>query len=503
MSKSAVQQSAAVLAFAAGLAVAPAAHAETPVHPDHDVMIDRVVMPATRASLQMGAVDGPIGFGTRGDAPVPAFVFTGGDPEGDAPSDVVFTDDGETIIVAHRESGNLILWDADTRAFVGSVDVSGLAQSVDVTPDGSRAVVACIDTGLASIVDLGTLTEIATVPVGQVPGSVSVSPDGALAAVHAAFDGTTIIIDIATASVVRTIPGIDTWSRLSFSFEAPAQSVQYGGPQFIDNTRLINVDLGADEIQFIDATTGAVNRVAVADSPFRVGVSLDGATAVVAHSGSSRTLTVFDIATETVSSTIPTAFDLSGPVAVNADGTKAAVAVQNAARVIDLQTGSSGFQLDTASLNDMVSNFDGTRAVGIGFRGPVIDFASGLLLGNANQAVSCEIGAASPADDRTAMCSTTFGDDLVVIGTDSTPSLEAYQLSGPDVEGDRCRTIAVSADGSVAVAVSIFSDTASIIDTATGRSPGRRRSGSGPAVWRSLQTGRRRWSRTSIRRSRA
>ena len=474
--------SSAVLAAAAGLATA----GPTPddpawgVHPDGDAPAASEIGPATAMTTRFGAL-ADLSWGTRGTPPSPAFVFTGGDPEGDAPSDVVFTPDGETIIIAHRESGNLILWDADTRAFVGSVVVSGMAQSVDVTPDGSKAVVACIDTGIASIVDLGTLTEIATVPVGVVPGSVSISPDGARAAVHAAFDGATTIIDIASATAERTIPGIDTWSRLSFSFEAPAQSVQYGGPVFIDATRLINVDLGADEVQFIDAATGAVNRIPVADSPFRVGVSGDSATAVVAHSGSSRTLTVIDLAGETVSGTIATAFDLSGPVAVNADGTKAAVAVQNAARVIDLQTGSSGFQLDTASNNDLVSNFDGTRAISIGFRGSVIDFASGLLVGNTNEAVSCEIGAASPADDRAAMCSTTFGDDLVVIDTDATPALEAYQLSGPDVEADRCRTIAVSADGSVAVAVSIFSDTASIIDTATGTVTGTAKVGQRPS----------------------
>ena len=460
-------ESIAVLVASAGLA-SSAVGAGFPVHPDGDLPEMSAVQSARAAAIRHGSIPGPVGFRDRGAAALPVFVFTGDDPEGDAPSDVVFTPDGSTIIVAHRESGNLILWDAATRAFVGSVPVSGLAQSVDVTPDGSKAVVACLDTGIASIVDLNSLAEIATVPVGQVPCSVSISPDGARAAVHAAFDGATTIIDLASATVERTIPNIDTWSRLSFSFEAPAQSVQYGGPVFIDNTRLINADLGADEVQFIDASSGAVTRVPVGDSPFRVGVSGDGSVAAVTHSGSSRRVTVFDLASGTVSAVWNTGFDLSGPIAVNADGTRAVVAVQNAARVGDLTTGSFGSELGTASLNDLVPNFDGSRAVGIGFRGPVIDFASGALLSNANQVVSCEIGAASPAGDLTAMCSTTFGDDLVVLDTDTSPSLLAYQRSGPEVEGDRCRTIALSDDRSVAVAVSIFSDTASIIDTASG-----------------------------------
>ena len=457
--------SVASLVLAAGTAAALAGGA------DGDAPVDTRVMPATRAAAMYGEPVGPVGLGTRGAAPAPVFVLTGSDPEGDSPADIVFTDDGETIIIAHRESGNLILWDADTRGFLGSAPISGLAQSVDVTPDGQTAVVAGINTQTAHIVDLGTLTETDVIGIGQVPGYVSISPDGTTAAVHAAADGETYLIDIATATVLGTVPAIDSWGRLSFSFEAPAVSVLYGGPEFIDNGRLFNVDLGADEIQFIDAATGVVNRIGVADSPFRYGISADGTTAVVAHSGSSRTLTIVDLATETVTGTISTTFDLSGQVAVNADATRAVVAVQNAARVIDLTTGNPiGFELNTASNNDIISTFDGQYAVGIGFRGPVIDFATASLLALTNEAVSCEFGAVSPVDYRAAMCSTTFGDDLVVVETDGdgSPGIEAYQLSGPLEEGDRCRTVAMSEDGSVAVGVSIFSDTATIIDPATG-----------------------------------
>ncbi len=399
------------------------------------------------------------------------FVFTGSDPEGDAPSDVVFTPDGQTIIIAHRESQNLILWDAATRAFVGEVPLSGLAQSVDVTPDGATAVVACLGNDSVSIVDLNTLTETAVIPVGRVPGSVSISPDGARAAVHAAVDGTTYIIDIASATVERTIPGIDTWSRLSFSVEAPATSLQYGGPEFIDNTRLINADFGGSEVQFINAATGAVHRVAVAASPIRVGLSSDGTTAVVVHSFAARTLTVLDLASETITATFPTTFDMWGPIAVNADASRAVVAIQNAAQMIDLATGAPvGFSINTASNNDLLSTFDGKYAVSIGYRGSIIDFANASLVTDANNAVSCEIGAVSPVDYRAAMCSTTFGDDLVVVNTNGGggAGLEAFQLSGPAPEGDRCRTAAITPDGSTAVGVSIFSDTAAVIDTATG-----------------------------------
>jgi YVTN family beta-propeller protein len=441
-------------------------------HPDGDPARHAQVLPASRAAawpVELGP-PGPVGFGARGPAPAAGFVLTGSDPEGDAPSDVAFTPDGQTIVIAHRESGNLILWDADTRAFAGEVVVTGAPQALAITPDGQRAVVTGINTQTVSIVSLASLTETGVIPVGNVPASASISPDGARAAVHCAFDGATHIINLASGSVERVIPGIDTWSRLSFSIEAPAVNVQYGGPEFIDNARLINVDLGAGEVQFINAATGAVNRLPVADSPFGLAISADGSTAVITHSGSSRTITVVDLAAETVSDTLATTFDLWGPVAVNTDGTRAAVAVQNAARVIDLTTGAPvGFQADTASLNDMKATFDGQFAVGIGFRGPVLSFATGAMVAQTNNAVSTDIGAVSPTDFRAAMCSTTFGDDLVVVSTNgASGALESFQLSGPLAEGDRCRTAAISADGSVAVGVSIFSDTATIIDVASG-----------------------------------
>jgi hypothetical protein len=178
--------------------------------------------------------------------------------------------------------------------------------------------------------------------------------------------------------------------------------------------------------------------------------------------------------------------------------------VQNAARVVDLVTGV--VRLRAQHREQQRPRLQLRRHAGDRHRLPRARdrLRERDLLSNANQAVSCEIGAASPADDRAAMCSTTFGDDLVVLDTDATPGLEAFQLSGPLDEGDRCRTIAVS-DGRArtAVAVSIFSDSATIIDTATGTVSGSRRWGSGPAAWRSRPTARRRWSRTSTRPSRA
>ncbi|MHA7814598.1 MAG: beta-propeller fold lactonase family protein [Phycisphaerales bacterium] len=460
------------IAASLSLATAPA----LAYHPDGDAqVVSRDFIPAHALDLTRvtGDTRGPVTTDLHTSsfegAPDAQFVLTGSDPEGDAPSDVAYTPDGSTIVIAHRESRNLILWDADTLAFVGAIPVSGAAQSVAITPDGSTAVVANIDTDTVSIVDLGSLSETAVIPVGANPGHVAISPAGDLAAVGVGFTSELAVIDIASASVVRTIDDIGYSVRLSFSFEPPASSLQYSKFYFIDDDRIINADTGADEMQIADVRTGSVARTALAGSVSGLAVSGDRSTALITHSFSGRQVTVVDTASGSIVDTITPTFDLSGPVTLNSDGSLATVAVQNAARVLDVVNGTFGNALNTASINELLTTFDGRYAVGVGFRGAVIDMTTGQLVREVNNAVSTEHGALSPTGYQAAMCSTTFGDDLVVADVEgASGSLTSVMRTGPEIEGDRCRTIAVSPDGSTAVGVSIFSDSAAIVDTASG-----------------------------------
>jgi len=400
---------------------------------------------------------------------MPAFVLTGSDPEGDAPSDVKYTQDGSRIVIAHRESRNLIVWDASTFAFIGAAPVSGAAQALDITPDGSTAVVANIDNDTVSIVDLNTFTETAIIPVGANPGLVAISPAGDLAAIGVGFDSEIVVIDIASATVVRTIPGISYGSRLSFSFEGPATSIQYTPFAFVNDDRLINIDPSADEAQFVNVRTGNVIRIAIPAQPRAMAVSGDRSRVAISHAGATRFITLLDTASGTVSGGFGTPIDLWGPVALNTDGSVGVFAVQNAARVVDLNTGAFGANLNTASINEFLPSFDGRYAIGVGFRGAVIDLMTGSMATQVNNVVSTEHGATSPVAYRAAMCSTTFGDDLVIADIEGAlGSLLSYTRSGPEIEGDRCRTVAVSPDGTRAVGVSLFSDNAAVVSTASG-----------------------------------
>jgi len=460
----------------AAIAVGFSASSVLAQHPDGDVEIQRgqwVSSSQVDLSNQLGLLPGPV-FGLKSDSmrgigSDANFIMTGSLPEGDAPSDVAYMPDGSKFVIAHRESRNLILWDANTLGFLGEVPISGAAQALAITPDGTKAVVANVDNNTVSIVDLLAMTEIAVIPVGINPGIVAISPAGDVAAVGIGFDSELAVIDIASATVISTIPNIGYSLVLSASFEAPATSLIYSRFSFLDDDRVINADRFADEMQIINVRTGVVDRTAIADSPGGIAISGDGSVAAIVHTGSARTITVVDTASGLVVDTISTPDDLWGTVTLNADGSVGVVGIQNAARVVDVANGTFGGSLNTASINELLTTFDGRYAVGVGYRGAVIDMDTGALVNQVNFAVSTEHGALSPVAYQAAMCSTTFGDDLVVADVEGAlGSLTAFMRTGPEVEGDRCRTIAVTDDGSTVVGVSIFSDTATVIDGASG-----------------------------------
>ncbi|GAB5497530.1 MAG: hypothetical protein Phyf2KO_26100 [Phycisphaerales bacterium] len=428
---------------------------------DGDTSIVSADMPATALVSLMGD--------HTGIAPLPLdpaqLLSTGDDPEGDQPTSVKYLPDGSEVLIAHAASKTIVRFDANTLAFIGAINLTHQPIDMDIAPDGSVAVCANLADDTATIVDLTTMTEAAIVPVGDGPGRVHISGDSAYAAVGNAFEGSLSVISLTTNTVERTVttPGFVT--SLSFSPESGAFQVQFNEHPFIDNSTVLFPGYFDATIDLIDVTTGAVTSIPSANNPRGVGVSADNSTAVVTHPFSNRTLTVIDVATKSVASTFSTPDDLWGPISVNSDGSLAAVAIQNATKFANLSTGAFGSSQNTASVNQMHTTADGMYALAVGFRGSLLSFATQSLVTDTNNVVSCTIGDVSPAGPQAAMCSTTFGEDLVVVSTNGAAGgLESFTVSGPPPEGDKCRTSAVSADGSIAVGINIFSDTATIFD---------------------------------------
>lgn len=397
------------------------------------------------------------------------YVEAGVDPEGDSPSGMRFTPDGAQILISHWQSQNVIVWDAVSGAFVREIAVTGSPLGIAISPNGQRAVTPNVFEDTASILDLVAGTEIAVIPVGNQPGCVAISPNGATAAVGNTVDGSISVIDIASATEIRRISGIGFVGSISVNFENGSLAPSFRSFAFAGNNRLIHPDYFGNRIQFVDVTTGAVTNLPAPARPHGVAVNPAGTTAVVVHSDADA-VTVINVATSSITSTIPLGADaFGGAISINPTATKAAVAVLNACRVVDLVAGTVSGDIATASVNDLYTTADGSYAFCVGFNGSLISYATGTLVKNLNTVVSLAIGAVSPTEARAAGAANSFGEDFLIFTTNGVSgTLEHHLLSGPDPEGDKSRQIALSPDGQVAAVTHILSDNVGIYDVTSG-----------------------------------
>jgi YVTN family beta-propeller protein len=410
-------------------------------------------------------------FGGGGPRACAPWTGVGSDPEGDSASGAAFGPDGSWFVLAHRDSRNLLVYDADTRALVREIPLSGSPVDLAVSANGQWAVTANLFEDTASIVDLASGTELAVLPVGEGPITCRVTPDGTRALVGSMVGDDVAVIDLASQTEVRRIGGLNFGVVLSANGESWAVQFGCSNPlELADSSTAIFPDLFGDRIVFVDLATGALNAVPTSDQPRAVAVNAAGTVAAVSHAfGTSNNLDVVDIASQTVARSINVGTACYGPVTLDPSGGKAVVAVQNAVRVVNLNTSAVGGNLNTASVNQLLTTADGLHALCVGFNGSLISFGSETLVKHLNQFVSTAIGAVSPADARAVMLATTFGEQMVVVNTAGASGFrEEVRPSGPGPEGDKPRTAAVTPSGSRVLTANQFSENVSVFHGGTG-----------------------------------
>ncbi|MFO0830401.1 MAG: hypothetical protein U0637_01030 [Phycisphaerales bacterium] len=413
------------------------------------------MIPAADRSVE--AHDLPIGTGT----------------EGDVPQDVEFHPSGASYFILHRQSRNVIRFDTATNAVIQTYSLTGqLPVAMDITPDGSRLVVAYYTQDQVGIVDVATGAET-VIASADAPGTVDITPDGTRALIGGMMDSTLRVLNLATLTEERSIPVPGYTQTVSFGVESGVIDISYPDMlEFLDATRVLLPGRFNSLVTVVDFTTGARTDIPTQASPAGAAVAGNGSVIAVSHAASNGITTIINPATMTVSRVIQSPGGntwANGPIVLNSTGTRAIVALQNAARSLDLTTDTFGAALGTANLEDLVVNAAGTRVIGVGYSGAVIDLNTGSLLGTPNNTVSCTRGAVSPVADIAVLASwPTFGDDRVVLDTDATPSRTFYGRSGPEPEGDVSRNGTISPDGGTAVSANLFSRNLSIFDTASG-----------------------------------
>ena len=396
------------------------------------------------------------------------FHAVGSTPEGDHPTCAAYTPDGATVLLGHRDSNNLIRYDADTHEFLSAIELSGSPQDLAITPDGTRAITANIDTETVSIIDLATNTEIATVAAGTMAGVVEITADGTRAIVGNPGESSISIIDIASATEVLRIADTGFTMSVTYAPESGAVAVDFSRFAVLGNDTIIHPSSYDDQILFIDIATGNITSHASEDWPREIDVSPDGTTAIVSHYNNPW-VSVLDPVAGTIDRTIAMGENTWGPVVLSADGAKAAVAVLNAVRIVDLSDDSISASLNTATVYGLERTADGLYALGIGYRGSLMSFDSEMLLVNTNQVISTPVGAVSPVHPHATLAANVFGEDMVFVSTDGAlAGVLEVRPSGPDPEGDICRTSAVNSKTGRVVTANLFSRTAEVFDSSAG-----------------------------------
>jgi YVTN family beta-propeller protein len=444
-----------------------------PPCPDGDAVV--LVLDGSDARRVVGGVEveaQPLGAGPAASAcgtVVDTLLEAGVLPEADIAAAAAFSPDGSLLVVAHMRTRNLVVFDAATQTVLRTIDVSGTPVDVAVSSDNVHAVTANLLEDTVSIVDLVTGTELATVPVGTQPAAVRVTPGGTTAVVGNAVDQSLSVVDIPSATELRQIAGTGFVSTTTISFEPGVITYRVNGFVCPSDTLAVHADFYADEIDFFDLAAGTVTSVPCAADPRGIDVTPAGNLAVVSHTGSARTISVVDPVAKTISKTIATPSDLNEPIAVRPDGSKAAVAIQNATLVVDLASGAVSSSLNTASVNRMLSTPDNSYVLAVGYRGALISYATQTVVKELNNQVNAYVGAMSPVGQRAVLVANHNAEDALFVNTNGASGfLEARVPTGPPPEADAVRDVAISADGSLAVTTNILSSNASVVDVASG-----------------------------------
>ncbi len=416
------------------------------------------------------------GFAGAPEAPTQSSTITVDvDPDGDMPREVAYTPDGARILVVHRDTDNVVVRDASTQGVLATIDVGDFPVDVAVSPDGLYGVVPNVLSDSVSILDMGTSTVLANVPVtGTQPYRVEITADSAFAVVGVINDAVSSafsIIDLATQTEVRSIPSTSQ-GVIGFFFNPEAGISGNLYTQFAvssDGQTVVLPDSAGGQVTLYDYNTGGtLATLATAASPRSVDVHPDGTVAVVGHESGSNTISEIDLVGRTVTGSFPTAALTAQVIRITPDKSHAIAAISNNAIFVNLATGALTATLSTGSVGDIELSFDGQYAFVSNFNSRVVDIASQSIVAVLPLAPSAET-ALSPVAHRAVALNNRFREDVHFYTSDgASSSVLGRTVSGPPLEGDSPRTLALSGDGRVAVVGNVLSRTVSVVDVATG-----------------------------------
>lgn len=255
---------------------------------------------------------------------------------------------GQLIYVANQADNSIAAVDSASGATVATIPVGTSPANVALTPDGAQAWVVNSGSDSVSVIDTVTQTVVALVPVGHSPLPVVISPDGARVYVaHTGNPAGVEVIDTSSLTVAATLSTGGYPGALGLS---PNGSRLYVGNFF---SRSVSV---------IDTATNTVSATVPVSDPAGIAVSPDGAHVYVSNYNG-RSVSVIDAATNTVVAIVPVGQQPMG-IAVAPDGGSVYVGnrLGNSVSVLDTATNIVIATIGVgAGTNAVLADPDGTR----------------------------------------------------------------------------------------------------------------------------------------------
>ncbi len=396
----------------------------------------------------------------------------GTDPEGDFMGQVAFSTDGARVLLTNRVTNNISVYNVENMELLENISVGNYPCYIACTDE--YAIVPCAFADSVWIIDLDDYSTAAIIPTGEQPWIVHVTDDGARALVATDIDNTLEVIDLENLTLLNTIENVP-FSLISYSWnsESGRNMIKFLDFLYVPGTEHVMFSNREEAIwiydfeggELADSITGLANILAMA-------VSGDGSTLIAANSENS-TATAYQIDLETYAitdSAVCTGHSLSTyQIGVNDDGSKCYLGVGgNVSAMIDFTDNDITYFDQTYTAFWIGVNADHSHVVSGQYRFSILDFDTESILGS-YWGYSQWTGTVSPVDEICVGLSP-LTDEVMYVYDFTNPASITFDnslVAGENPEADGPRRVAITSDGSLAVATHVISDNATIIDLET------------------------------------
>ncbi|WP_372898831.1 beta-propeller fold lactonase family protein, partial [Stieleria sp.] len=391
-------------------------------------------------------------------------------PEGDMIRDVVFTPDGSRYLIAHRDSENVLIYEAATGNLLAEIPVEGKPVDLDVTPNGAYAVSANTDGNTVTVIDLATLTKIADIATSSAwPYRVHTTNDSSRAVVATA-GGEYVTVSLTTFTQTHQFEasGLGSISRAS-SFGYAGRSL-FHYTDFVltpDGTKLIGpgTDVAGSTVDIFILSTGSLAAsIPVPDESPAILLTADGNTvyAVSRRSVFESTISKISLAGNTLLQEINGPGLTTNHVLLSPDEQQLIGGRYGSLQFIDLTDGSRA-SVQAGNTNGFAISADGNYVLA----GDVVDLASKTRVKTLPYDSSMDFVVTSPTESRGLKISRLQSDQYswIDISGPASSVLET-RIGGSAIEGDTPVVMRLTDDGLTAVTANYASKNLSVVDLA-------------------------------------